>query len=141
MSRLSGPEIAEIRARLDARSPGDWIACVYSDSPTLGETFAVIAGLPQVYRDKSNGLKPADARFIAHAPVDVERLLAELVQTTHERVTLFAYVQTLEAEVARLEDALSWGSQGPPDPVPASTSGTSQPRERVTTPGEGGKDE
>lgn len=118
MSRLSDVEIAEIRARLDARSPGSWIACVYPDLPTTGGPFAVIAGLPQVYRDKSAGLHPADARFIANTPGDVERLLVELAQTTHERVTLYAYVQTLEADVARLEDALFWGSQGPPsDPV------------------------
>lgn len=118
MSRLSDIEIAEIRARLDARSPGNWIACVYPDLPTTGGPFAVVAGLPMVYRDKSEGLKPMDARFIANAPVDIERLLAELAQTTHERVTLYAYVKTLEADVARLEDALFWGSQGPPsDPA------------------------
>lgn len=112
MSRLSDVEIAEIQARLDARSPGSWIA-----RQTRAREVAVIAGLPQVYRDKSAGLHPADARFIASAPGDIERLLAELAQTTHERVTLYAYVQTLEADVGRLEDALFWGSQRPSDPV------------------------
>lgn len=106
MSRLSDVEIAEIRARLDARSPGSWIACVYPDLPTTGGPFAVIAGLPQVYRDRSAGLLPADARFIANAPGDIERLLAELAQTTHERVTLYAYVQTL---LASLRDAIRAG--------------------------------
>lgn len=110
MSHLSGPEIAKIRARLDARSPGSWIACVY---PTIDEPFAVIAGLPRVYRDKSEGLKPADARFIANAPGDIARLLAELAQSLQERIALYealraaiAYVKDLEEDVARLEDAL-----------------------------------
>lgn len=117
MSRLSDLEIAEIQARLAACSPGAWIACIYPDMPTTGGSFAVIAGLPQVYRDKSPGLLPADARFIANAPDDVAALLAELAQTTHERVTLYAYGKALEADVARLEDAARTIASGGPTGV------------------------
>lgn len=55
----------EIRARLEAATPGPWAAhtcgCVLSQTDT-------------VVFDTSNAV---DATFIAHAPTDIENLLAE----------------------------------------------------------------
>ncbi len=72
------PNIAAIRRRLEAATPGVWKTGDRFGTGTLGSHVAVISGgLPPLELDPyRNGRN--DAAFIAHAHQDVAVLLAEL---------------------------------------------------------------
>lgn len=99
---------AEIRARLDAATPGPWhgphegeLVCV-----SLGEYGWVCSGVqsPEYDVDSEQGM--ADAEFIAHAPTDIAALLTENDDLRVERDALTAGVNRLKEQRNLAHEAL-----------------------------------
>jgi len=67
--------LAEIRARLDAATPGPW--STYRESGDWGSCHTDGTTTITVYSDRDGGYV-SDQQFIAHAPADIAWLLTEL---------------------------------------------------------------
>lgn len=102
---MTPKELAEIEGRLKAATPGPWQT--REGDPSTVETTASALEPQQRevcdtgFRDSPGGVKEcrANARFIAHAPDDVARLLAEV-----RRLTPAVKVARWEAGVDDYED-------------------------------------
>ena len=80
---LTAGELSEIRARLDAATPGPWESFIEGRDHTSGDDFIRTGGLrddcPDIYvQHESRAAPAADLDFIAHARQDIPRLLAEV---------------------------------------------------------------
>ena len=74
------PNLATIRRRAEAATPGPWKTGDQFKSGTLGSAVAVLSGhLPPVELDPHRNGR-ADAAFIAHARQDIPAMLAEIVR-------------------------------------------------------------
>lgn len=90
--------LQEIRARLDAATPGRGPWRADADFQSENPTLRVITGTyPDTVRMVAATLDAAETKFIAHAPADIAWLLAE-IDALRERVAV------LRAEVTDLED-------------------------------------
>lgn len=87
--------LAEIRARLDAATPGPWFATpemlaaggshIAGRSPWVSVPTHVIARCSRLASDRKRGpdkAAEANAELIAHAPEDIAYLLAELARVS-----------------------------------------------------------
>jgi hypothetical protein len=71
------PTIAEIEARLQAATPGEWVAVRSHTGATMEVHVDFMSPLTGGWRiSEGIRLKP-DAQFIAHAPTDMRHLLSE----------------------------------------------------------------
>ena len=80
---LSTDELREIRARVDAATPGPWESFVEGRDHTSGADFIRTGGLrddcPDLYVQHESRPAPThDLDFIAHARQDIPRLIAEV---------------------------------------------------------------
>lgn len=75
---LTADEIAAIRARAQAATPGPWEApeSEWSDPHVVTTDGEWIAAFIACYPEGAIPMDAADATFIAHARTDIERLLA-----------------------------------------------------------------
>jgi len=71
---LSYDELAEIRARLQRATPGPWESFIENPDTCVGSSFIRTAGA-DIYL---TGGTTDDQEFIAHARMDVARLLDEV---------------------------------------------------------------
>jgi hypothetical protein len=93
--------LAEIRARLDAATPGPWTtdrSPLADDGnsawfPECGYFYEVTAPRLQKYVAEAYGHEPADAELIAHAPADIAWLLGE-VERLAARVRMYEEVKS-----------------------------------------------
>jgi len=76
---LTNEEVAAIRARCAAATPGPWRAYIEGRDHTSGSSF-IMTGEGEVRGDdiELSGATLADQDFIAHARQDIPRLLAEI---------------------------------------------------------------
>jgi len=76
---LTDEEIAAIRARGAAATPGPWRSYIEGRDHTSGSSF-IMTGEGDLRGEdiELSGATPADQDFIAHARQDIPRLLAEL---------------------------------------------------------------
>jgi hypothetical protein len=76
---LTNEEVAAIRARCAAATPGPWRSYIEGRDHTSGSSF-IMAGEGEVRGEdiELSGATPADQDFIAHARQDIPRLLAEI---------------------------------------------------------------
>ena len=76
---LTTEEVAAIRARCAAATPGPWRAYIEGRDHTSGSSF-IMTGEGEVRGDdiELSGTTLADQDFIAHARQDIPRLLAEI---------------------------------------------------------------
>lgn len=93
MSELTNKELDAIRARLQTVTPGPWVIRQEGGDITAIDSLddqTVLAGAWNSATDNLHPLEvePADAEFIAHAPTDVARLVAEVerLQAENERL-------------------------------------------------------
>jgi len=76
---MTNEQLAEIRARLAAATPGPWTRSyeiVLLDDLGLRDWYAKLVG-PSLHRH-NHMMKTVDVDFIAHAPTDMAALLAEV---------------------------------------------------------------
>lgn len=71
---LTDDELADIRARLQRATPGPWVSFIESPQTCVGSSFIQTAG-EDIYL---TGATVDDPDFIAHARMDVARLLDEI---------------------------------------------------------------
>ena len=69
--------LAEIRARLDAATPGPWRAADWDDARGIR---VVVGEFPRDPYTLALAERDHDARFIAHAPTDIAWLLDEVAR-------------------------------------------------------------
>ena len=67
--------LAEIESRLNAATPGQWLAHERNESSVFRE-FEIRVHAGTLFRSTSYGRMAEDAQLIAHAPTDLARLLA-----------------------------------------------------------------
>jgi hypothetical protein len=76
---LTEEEIAAIRARCTAATPGPWRSYIEGRDHTSGSNFIMTGeGEGRGEDIELSGATPADQDFIAHARQDIPRLLAEI---------------------------------------------------------------
>ena len=76
---LSNEELAAIRRRCDAASPGPWVSYVEGRDHTSGSSFIITgAGATRGLDIELTGATIADQDFIAHARQDIPRMLDEI---------------------------------------------------------------
>ncbi len=79
MSALTDKEIAEIRERCDAASPGPWASYIEGRDHTSGSDFIMTGKGESRGEDiELTGATKTDQDFIAHARQDVPTLIAEI---------------------------------------------------------------
>ncbi|WP_052720215.1 hypothetical protein [Actinoplanes rectilineatus] len=105
------PNIAAIRRRLEAATPGTWKTGDRFGSGSLGSSIAVISGsLPPLQLDEHrNGRN--DAAFIAHAHQDVAALLTALDEAHGQIISLVACAERLypsERHTVLRADGCGW---------------------------------
>lgn len=96
--------IAAVRKRAAAATPGPWLIGSKFGAGNLGSSAAVISGkLPPIKLDPHrNGA--SDAAFIAHARQDVPALLAELDRAMDGWRAAVDHAARIEKELARQRD-------------------------------------
>jgi hypothetical protein len=80
---LTEEQLAAVRARVDAATPGPWESFVEGRDHHGGDNFIRIGGLvdgwPDMYvSHEANPAPQEDLDFIAHARQDIPRLLTEI---------------------------------------------------------------
>lgn len=83
---ITKSEIAEMRKRLDATTPGEWVSCIEGRDHTSGSDF-IMTGVggergPDI---ELTGATQQDHDFIASARQDMEALIAEVERLWVER--------------------------------------------------------
>jgi hypothetical protein len=86
---LTADELAAIRERVDAATPGPWESFVEGRDHTSGADFIRTGGFrddcPDIYvQHESRPAPPNDLDFIAHARQDIPRLLGEVERLRRE---------------------------------------------------------
>lgn len=82
MQELSDTEIAEIKKRYEAATPGPWISYVEGRDHQSGDHFIQTRGEEDIYL---YGNTIADQDFIAHARQDIPALIAEIERLRGEQ--------------------------------------------------------
>ncbi len=91
--------LQEIRARLDAATPGRGPWRADADFQSENPTLRVITGIyPDTVRMVAATLDAAETKFIAHAPADIAWLLEEIADLAQVNASLLSQVTRLRGE-------------------------------------------
>ena len=101
---MTKEQIAAIRARLDAATPGNWTAKHEAVTTDVGEWGLVAETL-----NDTDEQRAADARLIANAPTDLRALLAEVERLTND----LAMARQVSGELC---EACGWAMKFPGEP-------------------------